>query len=168
MSGAELAVTITGPSSGIVRSNLGSRPRNVNFAGIMDRNSSTTFRGNLTISVFESTMQPCLVKIERAFSFLTSKPTVSRISREAWCVRSTCSCVRSSANVDNGIPPNDYLLAGIASFSVSTFAARALISSSGNISRPARVTLREAAAVAKRLDFSRLQPCNCPYINPAE
>ena len=47
MSGAELPVTIRGPSSGIVRSNLGSRPRNVKVGGNNLRNSSTTARGNL-------------------------------------------------------------------------------------------------------------------------
>ena len=66
-SGRELPVTRIGPSFGMVRSNLGSRPRKVKVGGNIWRYFSTTAGGNLTICVSESTLQPCRVK-RRALS----------------------------------------------------------------------------------------------------
>ena len=58
MSGAELPEITTGASSGTVRSNWGSRARNVNFPGMPARCRSMTARGKRTFSPPASTRQP--------------------------------------------------------------------------------------------------------------
>ena len=97
--GADEPVTTIGPSSGMVRSYCGSRPRNVKLGGAILRYFSTTAAGNRTSPVSSSTVQPCFLKTSRAGAKWARMPTVSRTSTEASCVRRTSASVSSSTNL---------------------------------------------------------------------
>ena len=83
MSGAELAVAMTGSWRGKVTSNFGSRPRSVIVGGIRARYFSTTGAGIFTSSLEWSTSAPNSAKRRRAFSLRTISPASASTSSEA-------------------------------------------------------------------------------------